>query len=160
MWLSELGAFCSRPGAPQPSKPVVLAPECQSSSVGPGRHSKRAKLPDNTTGTLACRHVAAQIQAIREADFAKAFGMNSTTNRDRLGDPQAFEFAVRGSESFRVLLEPESWDIAGSGEEEDSCCSASVRVSNRGIMTSTLIFDLSRDSVEGAWLTDGVRVEC
>lgn len=156
VWLSELAAFCSREGAPSPNKPVAVAPKRQRANGDANGSSKKGKTKD-AMGTPACKHVAAQIQTIYHGDFVKAFGMNSAVNRDRFGNASKFESILRGSESFQALLEHEDWTVA-SLEGDDAGTKASVRVSDGGLMR--FIFDLSRDGERGAWLTDGVRVEC
>lgn len=165
--LSELSAFCTRDGAPPPTKHVVLAP----SSSEDGAVRQTATPVKLAVGVAeACKpsqHVATQLQALREGDFVHAFALNSSSNRARLGDAATFEKIVKNSSSFCTLTDPATGCEICSDMQEAATAAchgskAAVRVSaNPADHTAAVefVFDLSCGE-SGSWETDGVRIEC
>ena len=158
MRLCELADFCSREGAPPPTKRCVVA----DSHLGT-RAVKVRKLA-NGSG-VECEassppelHVHTQIDLLRRGDFAGAFALNSVANRARLGDMDQFEAMVVGSSSFAALSDPENACKcleAGHSDVGRYSIAAELRTAEG---TITFTFDVSE--TDTGYATEGVRVEC
>ncbi|XRB02664.1 iron complex transport system substrate-binding protein [Pycnococcus provasolii] len=146
--LSELDAFCSRPGAQPVTKPVVLA-----EADDPMVPAKAAPLGARRAEASAVEVVNAQLAALFSGDWDGAFALNSKPNCARLGDAAKFAGVVRSSASFSVLVdkgrEVEVWECGSD---------VTVRARVEGRPETTFQFMMVRE--DGAWCTDGVRVEC
>lgn len=163
--VDELAAFCEREGASPPTKRCDIAPTVQrdDSVAALPPSAKAQKTAVHADEPPSTRHVRDQLAALLAADFTRAFALNSAANQARLGDAATFERVVKGSASFRVLLDHATHVDVGTADGTNQA-SAAIRVGAQPAEPAdppvAFVFDLRHDPASGKWETDGVRIEC
>lgn len=164
--MRELDAFVAREGAPPPTKLVVV----EAQSTRPSKPSAAATLPRGAPPTAASAHVHAQIDAMRAADFERAFGLNSAANQSRLGSAATFASIVAGNASFAALAA----SAAGACVDDGGACAVAAAEGATGELHVALAatdgapclrfaFQLGSEQGPGGvweWRTEGVGVVC
>lgn len=168
--LAELEAFCARPDAPSPSKPVPGPDPAHGSQEAAELFGGAAGPPQIPAPTGAERAamspedvVKAQLAALKAADFGTAFELNSEQNKARLSSAEKFGSIVRGS-SFNILLDAVAAVTTTVMDDQlgSKGTSACIRVDAAapGVQPGRFYFDLGKASPEAPWATEGVRIEC
>ena len=164
--LSELDAFCDRVGAPPPTKHVAVAATPPSGQTdlkqgGDGGGSDGGGSGGVGDPTAVQSHVEKQIAFLRTGEFLRAFELNSTANRARLGNAATFEKVVKSNSSFAALADPNNPYACAfnpTGNKEGMLLvEATVQASHAG-EAITFGFDVCESN--GKHATEGVRIMC
>lgn len=106
-------------------------------------------------------HVEKQIAFLRTGEFLRAFELNSTANRARLGNAATFEKVVKSNSSFAALADPNNPYACAfnpTGNKEGMLLvEATVQASHAG-EAITFGFDVCESN--GKHATEGVRIMC
>ena len=160
--LNELSTFCSRVGAEDVKKHVVLANNIAMNNDGEDTASYQEQSNGKDSPTI--QHVSKQIAALQRGDYEAAFQLNSPANQKRLVSADKFKAICEGWASFKVLTIPSTICKYYEGEIKEGSIS-NVRVDtiiagSKGEVLS-FIFDLRKsDDEDDRWETDGVGIEC
>jgi iron complex transport system substrate-binding protein len=163
MWLvrlTELAEFCSRTGAEPVKKAVRVASDDRGTeqvkqAMGIAIDGNIACTPlsklaqDSGEGRIA--HVRQQVAAMRGGHWSQAFGMNSESNRSRLGSAQQFASMVQGHSSFSALANSDESSLSFSSQVATEVC-----VSLEG----GLVFNFELSWQVDQWATNNVRLCC